>query len=307
VPQTSSYIDVIGRDSKLIACDLTFGNSSHVLYSTASILWAGKLGDRDALFLYGDNGLEHEAVIKFKGRSPYFEHRLEYTIMNGGFSLVNIARGVTGLVTIWDSSEQIVLFSDMDTAATMWFPVLPFLPIAVDPFSHYWQFGTNRTILVGGPYLVRSARLSGPDDTILELRGDLKDSVRLVLIGIPTNVRTLTWNGQPVGADLSTAVSNARASSIVRTASIVPRHFDSPVASFEPPVLKQWKYVNGLPEIGSGFPDSNWVLANHTSTNIPYKPYGNGTVLYGCDYGLWVLIECLNWLIDLYLIEHVQL
>ena len=286
MPQTSWYFALLGRDSKLIACDLTFGSSSHLLYSTASILWSGKLGDRDALFLYGDGGLEHEAAIKFKSQSSYLEHGLEYTAMDGGFSLVTIAKGVTGLVTIWDSSEQIVLFADTNTAGTMWFPVLPFPSLALNPFSHYWQFGTNQTVLVGGPYLVRSATLSGADGTVLELRGDLEDSVRLILIGLPSAVRSLRWNGQPVEADLSMAISSPGVSSIVRTELIVSRHNLSGVAPLDPPVLKEWKYANGLPEIDKGYSDSNWALANHTSTSIPYKPYGNGTVLYGCDYGL---------------------
>jgi hypothetical protein len=40
-----------------------------------------------------------------------------------------------------------------------------------------------------------------------------------------------------------------------------------------------------LPEIRSGFSDANWTPANHTTTKIPFKPYyGDGRVLYGCDY-----------------------
>jgi hypothetical protein len=206
--------------------------------------------------------------------------------MAKGFSLVTITKGVAGLVTIWDSSEQIVLFADTDTAGTMWFPIIPISSLAINPFSNYWQFGTNQTVLVGGPYFVRSATLSA-GGTALNLRGDLKDSVRLILIGLPISVRSLTWNGQYVEADLSMAISSSGAtSSIVQSEFIVPHHHLPAVAPLEPPVLKEWRYANGLPEIDKEYLDSNWVLANHTFTNIPYKPYGIGTVLYGCDYGL---------------------
>jgi hypothetical protein len=41
-----------------------------------------------------------------------------------------------------------------------------------------------------------------------------------------------------------------------------------------------------LPEIQSSFNDDSWTIANHTTTNIPLKPYyGDGRILYGCDYG----------------------
>ncbi|EEB95866.1 hypothetical protein MPER_05099, partial [Moniliophthora perniciosa FA553] len=50
--------------------------------------------------------------------------------------------------------------------------------------------------------------------------------------------------------------------------------------------LGPWKYADSLPEIRDYFDDSDWVEANHTQTNIPHRMlYGDGRVLYGCDYG----------------------
>ena len=42
-PQTSDGIVLNGRQSKVIVADYTFGASSHVLYSTASIFFGGVL------------------------------------------------------------------------------------------------------------------------------------------------------------------------------------------------------------------------------------------------------------------------
>jgi len=51
-------------------------------------------------------------------------------------------------------------------------------------------------------------------------------------------------------------------------------------------VLSGWKFNNSLPEILSSFDDSEWEVANHTTTNIPFPMYyGDGKITYGCDYG----------------------
>ena len=58
-----------------------------------------------------------------------------------------------------------------------------------------------------------------------------------------------------------------------------PRHFTLPE-------IGDWKFADSLPEIRPGFSDALWTIASHTTTNCPRKPYyGDGRVLYGCDYG----------------------
>ena len=47
------------------------------------------------------------------------------------------------------------------------------------------------------------------------------------------------------------------------------------------PALTGWKYANSLPEVFSNFSDSDWIIANHTTTNLSAMLYGDGTVLYG--------------------------
>lgn len=54
VPRFTSGITLAGRQSKIIVTDYSFGLSSKVLYSTAQVLFAGQIGGRDVLFLYGD-------------------------------------------------------------------------------------------------------------------------------------------------------------------------------------------------------------------------------------------------------------
>jgi hypothetical protein len=177
-------------------------------------------------------------------------------------------------VTVWDSSEQLVLYSDATTAGTFWSPEIP--SSQSGDFENYWQIGTNASILVGGPYLVRNATISG---STLALRGDLNKGVRLIVIA-PETVKAITWNGIPVSADVAAAATVTPQGGF--SAHISPSTWATGTSA---PPLAGWKYADSLPEIQADFSDADWTIANHTTTNIPFKPYyGDGRVLYGCDY-----------------------
>ena len=68
VPKSTQSLRLNGRQSKVIVTNYLFG-SSRVVYSTASVFFAGKIGARDVLFLYGDSDQVHEAVLLLKGTS----------------------------------------------------------------------------------------------------------------------------------------------------------------------------------------------------------------------------------------------
>jgi hypothetical protein len=60
------------------------------------------------------------------------------------------------------------------------------------------------------------------------------------------------------------------------------------------PELEGWRYADSLPEIRAGFDDKSWTMADHRETNAPEKMwYGDGRVLYGCDYGLYAFVSVL--------------
>ncbi|KAG2088470.1 glycoside hydrolase family 35 protein [Suillus cothurnatus] len=273
VPRFTSGITLGGRQSKIIVTDYSFGSSSKVLYSTAQVLFAGQIGGRDVLFLYGDPTSESEASLTLNG-TPRIQGAGVSLVSSNGVASVTFLPGIQGLITVWDSNEQLVLYSDTDTAGTFWSPEIS----ANDPveFANYWQFGTNSSILVGGPYLVRNTTITG---STLALCGDLNDSVQLTVIA-PDDVKTVTWNGVPISADVAAASNLTIQGGFV--AQLKP---SSTVHGFTPPALTNWRYADSLPEIRSGFSDANWTPANHTTTKIPFKPYyGDGRVLYGCDY-----------------------
>jgi len=186
--------------------------------------------------------------------------------------------GVTegGPFAVVDTETSLVLVSTSLTAGTFFAPVLD----GTGSHSSFWQIGTNSTLLVGGPHLVRNASL-GADGT-LALHGDLNASVTLQVIG-PPQIKAVTWNGKAVARD-NTATSN-----LSRFSGTFVGHLTFSNPNVTAPALTKWKFSDSLPEIQATFDDSSWIIANHTTTNVPFKPYyGDGRVLYGCDYGLYV-------------------
>ncbi|KAF8525605.1 glycoside hydrolase superfamily [Hysterangium stoloniferum] len=272
LPRTSSSIALDGRQSKVIVTDYSFG-SSNLLYSTATIFFAGRIGSRDVLFLFGESAQSHEAALKLgpsNSGARAISSSVKFSSDNANdVTTVTFLPGITGLVTVWESSSQLVLFSDPVTAASFWAPVIP----GSSDLSQYWQFGSNDTVLVGGPYLVRNATIKNSE---LQLTGDLNTSVALTVFA-PSNIKTVTWNGVPV-SDLKDAQGKSSA---------ITGHLNmKATSSLRLPQLSDWKFADSLPEIQPTFNDANWITANHTTTNIIPPPlFGDGRVLYGCDYG----------------------
>ena len=289
LPRTFHSIALDGRQSKVIVTDYTFG-ASRVLYSTAGIFFAGKIGSRDVLFLFGDSNQSHEAALHLTGASkvkPMSSYITTRTSSTNELSTITVMPGSTGLVTIWESDSQTILFSDSVTAAKFWAPVIP----GPSTLGDYWQLGSNQTVLVGGPYLVRNATIKG---SRLALTGDLNASVQLTVIA-PSQIKTVSWNGAVVQQDLhlygDSAIFRGRLERKI-SSNAIPM-----------PKLDNWKFADSLPEIKPGFSDASWITANHTTTNIiTHMLYGDGRILYGtsnttcllhhgdsglgCDYGL---------------------
>ncbi|KAF8624403.1 hypothetical protein AX15_005885 [Amanita polypyramis BW_CC] len=277
IPRLASNITLGGRQSKVIVTDYSFGQSSKLLYSTAQIFFAGVIGGRDILVVYGDSTQEHEFAYFGPPAQPSTSQILvtRSTSLQGDLNTVFVLPRVIGQVTVVDSATLLVMYVDSVTAATFWAPIIAGDPS--DPLRNYWSLGTNQTVLVGGPYFVRNASISG---NTLALRGDLKVDVMLTVIA-PSNVMTVTWNGQVVDGIAS-------ASSVVSKhgAFVGQLQFPPSLTGISVPALTGWMFHDSLPEIQSSYDDSTWVTANHTETNIPFKPYyGDGRVLHGCDYG----------------------
>ncbi|KAJ7817707.1 glycoside hydrolase family 35 protein, partial [Mycena olivaceomarginata] len=234
-------------------------------FGSSKVFYAGTIGGRDILFLYGNSTQAHEIRLALTG-TPNKAHQTQSPLItftaSANQTIVAFQAGVKGLQTVWDSNTQLVLFADSVTVTTFWAPVVP----GTSTFGNYWALGSNTTVLVGGPYLVRNATISGSQ---LALVGDLNTTVPLTVVA-PSTVKTVTWNGASVRLTAGVTATGGF------TATLTPR---TAVKTVAVPKLTGWKS-------GQTFDDSTWTVANHTTTNIPFKPYyGDGRILYGCDYG----------------------
>jgi hypothetical protein len=296
------------RTTDLIITDLSFG-ASHLVYTSASVLFTGVLAGRDVLVLHGDESLGFEAILRLKGhtRRLLMTDKIQMHESSTKGAVVTILPGFKGLIEVWDSDEQLVLYCDTKTAETLYAPVIERKEkngMTNSPFGSFWSIGTNATILIGGPHLVRRAVISGDESNELALEGDLSGDTMLRIIGAPRNIRRIVWNG----LDLIDSINHAETSIItsfirprqewlsISTPSSNPESDPSPkltrVSIMSPsintviPSLGPWKYHDSLPEIEADFDDSDWLVAHNSTTNSPFKPYfGDGPVLYACDYG----------------------
>ncbi|KAG8744231.1 hypothetical protein FRC10_010593 [Ceratobasidium sp. 414] len=272
IPLTLPSITLSGRASKVLLRNVAFG-SSRLAWSTASIFYAGKMGTRDILFLHGPTAEGHEFAIPLRNNNRQVRAQVSSHInisrqgLKSPVSIVTVLPGNVGLVTVFESAEQLVLFADSDTAGGFWAPVLTLQSgdslAEPDPYANFFQFGTNASVLVGGPYLVRAAELSSSGE--LSLRGDLEKESMLFVIAELGAVRRVLWNGIPV----DTMLHDNDGSSVLK-------FMVSPTlraADIKVPALVDWKYHDSLPEVKHGYDDSDWLVADHTTTNSPEKPY----------------------------------
>ncbi|KAG9092038.1 hypothetical protein FS749_016050 [Ceratobasidium sp. UAMH 11750] len=284
IPLTLPSITLSGRASKVLLRNVAFG-SSRLAWSTASIFYAGKMGTRDVLFLHGPTAEGHEFAILLRNNNQQVRAQVSSHISisqhgpKSPLSVVTVLPGNVGLVTVFESAEQLVLFADSNTAGGFWAPVLTLKTedslAEPDSYANFFQFGTNASVLVGGPYLVRAAELSSSGE--LSLRGDLEEESMLFVIAELGAVRRVLWNGIPV----DTMLRDTDGSSILKF--IVSPTLQA--ADIKVPALVDWKYHDSLPEVKREYDDSDWLVADHTTTNSPEKPYFGDKVLYGCDYG----------------------
>lgn len=132
------------------------------------------------------------------------------------------------------------------------------------------------SVLVHGPYFVRSASASG---STLNLKGDINGTTTIDIYA-PAQFTSFTWNGSPL------SVEKADVGSLRGTISL-PAAISREAVLAKIPKLSglEWRCKDSLPELESGFDDGakGWVAANKTSTTRPQKPSAGKYVLYSSE------------------------
>ncbi|KAG5637397.1 hypothetical protein H0H81_004705 [Sphagnurus paluster] len=264
IPKSGS-LTLAGRESKIIVTNYPFG-SSKLQYSTAEIMTWATFDKVDTLVAYALAGQTVEIAVEISSTSPISIFGSPSITATTTGNVVTISGTPSGITAINFGNKRIIV-ADKKTASAFW---APRLAVSGTDYAHYDLGPEAASVLVKGPYLVRSAAVEG--DT-LQLTGDL-NSTTVVDVFAPAAVTSVTWNGATVTVAPSD-IGSLRGSISFPTA----------LNSVEVPALSTltWKCVDSLPELDLKFDDSDWVLANKTSTSRPQKPsVGKVCILNKC-------------------------
>ncbi|KAH8556835.1 glycoside hydrolase family 35 protein [Umbelopsis sp. PMI_123] len=258
VPRKSGTSIVLnGRDAKIITTSYDFG-SQHLLYATSDIFTHIKQDSRDVLLVYAYEGEDGEVAITSSsnkvqtyGTSASVISSLSQNVLQINYKYPDGSAFISA--TGKNGSELLLIAAGYDTAIKWWAP----------------QTSNGDTVLVSGPYLVRSAEISG---TRLALTGDTNSTTSIEIVA-SSKVSQVTWNG------VNIAVKSTKYGTLTGKLS-------GPKNNIQLPDLTKatWKYSPASPETTNDFDDSKWVAADHQTTTNPFPP-ASLPVLYSDDYG----------------------
>ncbi|TRM69220.1 glycoside hydrolase family 35 protein [Schizophyllum amplum] len=266
---TESDITLAGRDSKIIVVDYVFGEAgTTILYSTAEITTWTTIDSTDYIVLYAGAGQTGQTALLFN-KEPDVSVE-EGSSVESSFSdgVLTIDYALDGLEAVSINDGSIVLLLMDKATANTW----SVSDIAGEgDFGGFFSVGTNQSVLVGGPYLVRTAVI---DSNTLALTGDLNGTTSIEVFA-PASVTEVTWNSESL--DLATSSRGSYTATI---------SVDD--GSIELPVLGTWKVSGSLPEIDPNFDDSDWMTADLPETNYTnLPPIAGDKVLYSQQYGFY--------------------
>ncbi|TCD69623.1 hypothetical protein EIP91_006848 [Steccherinum ochraceum] len=272
IPQTGD-LTLDGRESKILVTDFVFGQSNtRVLYSTAEIMTWTTINNQDYIIIYAPSKQTGETVLAFSSQ-PSVDTTNAIGVnasATGNNVTLNYSLGDPAFTNIRAGGKTVVVVTMQKETALNWHAVdIP----GSGTFGNYFSIGTNQSVLVGGPYLVRTASLE--QRTTLALTGDLDEATDIEIIA-PSLITAVSWNDQKL--------SLKKTGRSTYTASLsAPRAVQLP--SLNP--LK-WKVSGSLPEISPDFNDSSFIAADQTTTNYTnLLPLAGDHVLYSQQYGFY--------------------
>lgn len=251
IPQYADQITINGHQSKIIVTDFNFGNKK-LLYSTAEVLTYSSIDKKQVLVLWlpeGETGeftLQEHTKVKSTGKA------IKDLQVNAGKDSVTVTyTQEKGLFTLGLGDGSTIVLVDRQTAYHFWVQALDNDPLVKanntgmliqasyfledDPPNH------ATTVLVQGPYLVRSASLDGKKRK-LDIYGDLDQATQMSVFA-PESLKTITWNDKKV--KITSKKGN-----------LYTVKLDKP-SKFQLPSLGPWKYTDGLPEIKADYKTSS--------------------------------------------------
>ncbi|KAF8670795.1 Beta-galactosidase, domain 3 [Rhizoctonia solani] len=259
-----------GRESKIIVSEYPFGKSL-LRYSTGEIATWTTIDGEDHILLYSSNQTITTALYTTSTTKPTItgSNSIKTTsanntvVVSGPAPASGLARVTIGQTSLW-------LVNQSWLAPRLWQPRVS----GTSGNGRYDLSPRTGSVLVFGPYLVRSATIKG---TQLALVGDLESGTTTELeVLAPTTVKSVSWNGKAVPVS-KTLTGTLRGTVAVKD--LAPKLPN--LTSLE------WRCADSLPEVALGFDDSKWTTATKTTTFRPveHQPLGGKLVLYADEYG----------------------
>lgn len=264
IPQYAPHIAIDGRQAKVLVTDFNAGPQK-IIYSTAEVLAVSVQDKKPLIALWVPTGETGEFFLKDvkKGKIAACDgcKDVEFHKAKGGL-IVSFLQNAGRTVLTFDTGLRVVLL-DRGEAYKSWQPEL-----SKDPHSPL-----DQSILVVGPYLVRSASRDGK---ALALTGDWSSETKLEVFA-PSRFSKLTFNGKEI------KVKKTKYGSLTGTLPASEVTIESITKTL--PSL-EWKVSEALPEKSLDYDDSGaaWVAADKNSTLNPRQP-GTFPVLYADEYG----------------------
>lgn len=175
--------------------------------------------------------------------------------------LLTLNYETTGQTVVSIGADLLVYFVDKNTAYKF---------SAVNLIENGSAFSTKSSVIVKGPYLVRSAEVV--KGTILELKGDLNTTAPIE-VHAPPKVTAITWNGKLLVATKSLKGSWTATLPFTAPEIVLPKLSEL-----------GWKYADSLREIRSNYDDKAWTVADKITTLNKRQPT-TPTILYAGEYG----------------------
>ena len=258
VPQVNgTSLTLNGRDSKTHVSDYDIGGAT-LVYSTAEVFTWHKYNDKTVLVVYGGPGETHELALAVTGLEV-LEGDVK-SITTRGYTVLNFAvDGGRKVAKVGVENSFIYVYMvSRNEAYNYW---------AIDQAPH----DNSDAVILKAGYLTRTAKVEG---TTLAITGDLNATTPIEVIGAPSSVTKVTFNGK----DVSVAPSKAGA---------LCGSIELPKADISVPKLNEleWKYIDTLPEIQASYDDSKWKVADLKKTYNSLRPLTTPVSLYSSDYG----------------------
>ncbi|KAI8137253.1 glycoside hydrolase superfamily [Fennellomyces sp. T-0311] len=250
----SSKLILDGRDAKILATDYQF-NSQHLVYSTSEIFTHQDMGTHDTILVYAYEEEDGEFAIKVDGGANVeADESITSETEDGILQLTyKHPNGTQPVYISGTNKDLLVLISGYTEALRWWAP----------------SVSKDSRVLIHGPYLVRSAKVS---ESTVAFTGDIDETTDIRVVA-PENINSITWNGKELEAK--------QGEHGIWTATI---EFIGPDIQYTDLTEATWKYSPGSPETEPDFDDSDWITADHLSTNST-TPHDTWPILYADDYG----------------------